>query len=91
MITREQLALMMYKYATAVCGYEPEIDSGALEKYNDRSKVSSWAVTAMEWAVTNGIISGTGDGRLNPQGNALRCECAQILKSFYKNFGSRYV
>ena len=44
------------------------------------------AITAMEWAVTNGIISGTGDNRLNPQGNALRSECAAILKSFYERY-----
>jgi len=44
------------------------------------------AITAMEWAVTNGIISGTGNNRLNPQGNELRCECAAILKSFYERY-----
>jgi len=86
-ITREQLALMIYKYAE-VCGYQVEIDEGALNKYSDKSKVSSWAVTAMKWAVTNGIISGTGDNRLNPQGNALRCECAAILKSFNDKYGN---
>jgi len=85
-ITREQLAMMMYKYAIEMCGYEERIEGGVLEKYSDSTKVSSWAVIAMEWAVTNGIISGTGDNRLNPQGNALRCECAQILKSFYDKF-----
>jgi len=86
-ITREQLAMMVYKYAE-VCGYELEITEGVLERFNDSTQVSSWAVTAVEWAVTNGIISGTGDNRLNPQGNALRCECAAILKSFYERFGN---
>jgi len=86
-ITREQLAMMVYKYATDVCGYEPEIIEGVLEGFNDIAQVSSWAVTAMEWAVTNGIISGTGNNQLNPQGNALRCECAQILKNVYEMLG----
>ena len=83
-ITREQLALMVYKFVTDVRGFEPDIDEGVLEKFKDNSEVSSWAVTAMEWAVTNGIISGTGENKLNPQGNALRCECAQILKKVYE-------
>ena len=83
-ITREQLAMMMYKYATEVRGYESEITEGVLFSFSDADKVSNWAVKAMEWAVTNGIISGTGDNRLNPQGNALRCECAQILNKVYE-------
>jgi len=87
-ITREQLAMMVYKYAVEVCGYEPESTEDILLGFSDANKVSSWAVKAMEWAVTNGIISGTGDNRLNPQGNALRCECAQILKSFHDRFGN---
>jgi len=86
-ITREQLALMVYKYVTEVRGFEPDRTDGVLEKFKDNSEVSNWAVTAMEWAVTNGIISGTGDNRLNPQGNALRCECAQILKKISDIFG----
>jgi len=90
-ITREQLAMMVYKYATEVCDYEPEITEDILLSFHDTDEVSSWAVKAMEWAVTNGIISGTGDNRLNPQGNALRCECAQILKSFYDKFGSKTI
>jgi len=87
-ITREQLAMMMYKYATEVCGYESKVTEDVLLSFSDANKVSSWAVKAMEWAVTNGIISGTGDNRLNPQGKALRCECAQILKSFHDKFGN---
>ena len=86
-ITREQLALMVYKYVTEVRGFEPDIKDEILEKFKDSSEVSSWAITAMEWAVTNGIVSGTGDSRLNPQGNALRCECAQILKMVSDIFG----
>ena len=81
-ITREQLALMMYKYATEVCGYEVSINNGVLSSYSDYELVNEWAENAMQWAVTNGVISGTGDGRLNPQGNATRAECAAILRTF---------
>jgi len=73
-------------FVAEVCRYELYITEGVLEGFNDSAKVSSWAITAMEWVVNNGIISGTGDNRLNPQGNALRSECAAILKSFYERY-----
>jgi len=81
-ITREQLVMMLYKYATEVCEYNSSSDAEILEAYSDKKDISFWAGTAMRWAVTNGIISGTGDGRLNPLGNATRAECAAILRTF---------
>ena len=40
---------------------------------------------AMCWAVENGLISGMGDGTLNPQGNATRAQLAVILMQYCKN------
>jgi len=84
-ITREQLALMVYKYA-ASCDYDLAIGDNVLDKYHDTDKVSSWALTAVQWAVTKGVISGTGAGYLNPGGYATRAECAAILRTFSTNF-----
>ncbi|MBR1931847.1 MAG: S-layer homology domain-containing protein, partial [Lachnospiraceae bacterium] len=47
-----------------------------------------WAKESMEWAVTQGIISGKGDAsslRLAPQGNATRAECAMMLMKLLKS------
>ena len=38
----------------------------------------------MNWAVSQGLISGTGTG-LNPQGSASRAELAMILMRFLEN------
>lgn len=78
-ITREQLALMLYRYAGS-----PAI-SGNLNAYSDGSTVSSWAEEGMIWAVQNGLISGVGNGALNPQGSATRAQVATILRQYIAN------
>lgn len=78
-ITREQLALMLYRYAGA-----PAV-SGTLNTYPDGSTVSSWAEEGMIWAVQNGLISGDGNGALDPQGSATRAQVATILRQYIAN------
>ena len=77
-ITREQLAVMLYRYAGGAA-------AGAdLSAYPDASSVSSWAVEAMGWAVSNGILSGNEAGQLSPGGAATRAEVAQMLLNYSK-------
>ena len=78
-ITREQLALMIYKYAKDTCGMKVTVDKDALERFDDKNKVSDWSREALQWAVTNGVMSGKGNS-LDPVGNATRAECAAMLK-----------
>jgi hypothetical protein len=40
----------------------------------------------MEWATGNGIISGTPEGKLKPQGTATRAEGATMLSAFYDKY-----
>ena len=85
-ITREQLAVMFYKYAQ-VKGYKTKINSKALDKYPDIKKIDEWALEAMKWAVTNGVMSGkattSGKDILDPLGKATRAECAQMVKNLF--------
>ena len=65
-ITREQMALMMQRYAEYK-GSDTGT-SGDLSEYKDASEVSEYAKEAMQWAVGNGIIVGEENGTtLNPQ------------------------
>ena len=70
-INREQMAVMMYRYANykEYASDAPEDISG----YKDTGKVNAFAKEAMSWAVGNGIITGKDSGTvLDPQGNATR-------------------
>lgn len=75
-ITREQLAVMLYRYAGS-----PAVSVGGLN-FVDAGKVSGYAQQAIAWAVANGIINGKGNGVLDPQGTATRAEVAQMLLNF---------
>ena len=78
-ITREQMVAILYKYAQ-MKGYDLTAVAD-LSKYPDQAKISKWAVTAMKWGVSHGIISGTNNG-IEPQGNATRAQIAVILRAF---------
>jgi len=75
-ITREQLAVMLWRYAG-----EPAATSKELH-FNDADTASGYALNALRWAVENGIINGKGDGILDPKGIATRAQVAQILKNY---------
>ena len=84
-INREQMAVMMYRYAKYA---ECDTDKTAkLDSFKDGAKVNKFAKEAMEWAVGNGIISGKDNGTtLDPQGNATRAECATIMMRFCETY-----
>jgi len=83
MITREQIAVMMYRYA-AYLGTRSSAH-GDINTFKDGSSVSSFATGAMNWAIGNGIITGKNNGTtLDPQGNTARAEAAAIIQRFMK-------
>ena len=80
-ITREQMAAIFYRYAQF-----KGLDTSAradLSVFTDSSKVNSYAVPAMQWAVGSGLIQGRADKTLDPAGNATRAQVAAILTRFF--------
>lgn len=55
---------------------------GDLDRFPDGAEVSDYAKRAMQWAVSEGIITGTPDGNLNPQGSVTRAEIAAMLARY---------
>lgn len=76
LITREQLATMLYRYAG-----KPAV-SGDLAAYTDAASVSDWAKDAMVWAVQAGIIKGMTENTLVPAANATRAQVAAMMQRF---------
>ena len=81
-ITREQLATILYRYAKQK-GYDVS-KSAALTAFSDADKVSGYAAEAMQWAVAEGLLQGS-NGKLDPQGSATRAQVATILMRFMEN------
>ena len=90
-ILREQMAVMMYRYAKDFKKYNVS-ESADFSKFEDEAAVSGYATEAMKWAVGTGIITGKDldqDGTpesVDPQGDASRAECAIIIQRFLEKY-----
>ena len=79
-VTREQLAVMLYRYAKLT---NIKMAAAAdMSIYKDAKDVSSFAQEAMAWAVGAGIITGRSGTELAPKGDASRAEVATMLVRF---------
>lgn len=74
-ISRQELMTMLWRYMGSPAA------TADLSKFSDRESVADWADAAMQWAVSTGLIVGD-NGRLNPTGDARRCEVATIFMRF---------
>ena len=76
-LTREQAVTLLWRLAGC-----PEGEAAALEGFSDAEAVSAWAREAFAWAVGAGIVSGRGNGTLDPRAGTNRAEAAQLLMRF---------
>lgn len=79
-VTREQMAVFMYRFTQYM---NADVSGSAdLSGFADSGTVSSWAQTAMKWAVSTGLINGVDKTHLDPQSSALRSHVAMICYRF---------
>lgn len=88
-VTREQIAVLMYRFAVAAGN-----DTGRgniTAKFRDRDKVSAFAGEAVDWAVSHGLLHGNGGGLLRPGDRATRAETAQIFYNARELFPNKQI
>ena len=78
-ITREQMVTVLWRYAKFK-DYDVSVgeDTNILD-FTDALEISEWAVSAVQWTVGDGIISGFEDASIRSQNNAQRAQMAIIL------------
>ena len=79
-ITREQLAVILYRYATYQ-GYDVS-QRADLSGFVDAGTISTYAQEALSWANAQGLVLGFEDDSLRPQGNASRAQITAVLMRF---------
>ena len=79
-ITREQLALVLYRFEVVSGKTMP--DTLADEEFDDWDQISSYAKAPVNILLTQGIISGKPENRFDPGGSATRAEFAAMLHRF---------
>ncbi|MCD8016816.1 MAG: S-layer homology domain-containing protein [Oscillospiraceae bacterium] len=80
-ITREQIASMLYRYAIYK-GMDAVTLEENLLSFSDYEDISSYAVSAMNWAVGLNLITGIDASTLSPTESATRAQIAAILTRF---------
>ena len=81
-ITREQIVVILYRYAKFTGMDVSDGEDTIIKSYEDYGSISDYALTAMQWAVNNGIINGVSETELKPKGEATRAEVAAMLVRF---------
>ena len=87
-ITREQMAAILYRYAQYK-GYDTTQGGMAIREYADYGQVSSYALEAMDWANATGIVTGTSESTLSPQGQATRAQAAAMFTRFCEQYAEK--
>ena len=83
-ITREE-AMVMIRRAAAVAEFTGT-DVSLSANYTDLSKVSSWAASAAEFSLANGLIKGSG-GLIRPSDDITRAEASTVVLRLLQKAG----
>lgn len=73
-ITRQDVAAVLWRYEGS--------PAASAQDFADESSIASYAAPAVDWARANGIISGKGNNRFDPRGNATRAEIATMVMNY---------
>lgn len=86
-LTREQLAVVLYRYHLQT---NPDFDatvSKLSEDFTDADQISPWAEDAVNWCLAEGLLQGSAEPEgllLNPQGEVTRAQLATVLMRYSK-------
>ena len=80
LVTREQMAAIMDRYATAIGFKLSEIH--AQNVFADNAKIGAWAAPSVKRIQMAGIILGKNNNFYDPHGTATRAEVSAVLRRF---------
>jgi len=75
-ISRQEIVTMLYSLSG-----RPEV-TGNLDSYTDNASVSSWAFDALVWATEKGVMTGRGEGILDPRTALTRAEACTVILAY---------
>ena len=85
LITREQMAAMMYR---AITYKNVPIQTGAIRDFTDAWNISEYAVGPVNTLSAAGIINGMDDGSFAPKASATRAQAACIIYQYFASIGA---
>lgn len=82
-LTREQMCMMLYNYASYKSNISQDFNKTVIYAFKDNEDISSWAKTAVAWAVNERYISGY-KSKLTPKEAATRAQAATVIMKYFK-------
>lgn len=79
-ISREQLCVVHYRMQGAPAA------TGSLSRFPDGANTSAFAIDAVRWATSQGLLLGDGNGNLRPTHSLNRAEGATILMRYTEKY-----
>lgn len=87
LITRQQMATILLR-ALKVINPSADFSTAGASKFADDGKVQSWARDGVYYCFNFGLVTGVGNNRFDPDGNASREQAVIVCKrayEYYKN------
>lgn len=81
-ITRQDMAVMVFRAVEAVEGQKPEAAQNA--GFQDYGQISAYAAEAVDWMYQETLISGMGDQTFAPLENASRAQAAKVTEGILR-------
>jgi hypothetical protein len=82
-ITREQMAAILYRYAQHK-DYDTTQGGMAIREFMDYNSISEYALPALTWAVNAELVQGSCN-KVMPSRNTTRAQVVTILQRFFQN------
>lgn len=84
-ISRQEMLVMLHNLAEHMDEDTSAKGGKSVEGFNDYGQIDKWAVTASNWAYSNGLVSGRDGNLLAPKATATRAEVSQIFMKYLQN------
>ncbi len=78
-ISRQELVTMLYRSAGS-----PLVDINTIYAFEDGGEVKDYSLSAMQWAINEGLLAGYEDNTIRPADGASRAEVAAIMLRYCK-------
>lgn len=84
-ISRQEMLVMLRNLAKHMDKEITVKGNKTVDGFHDYDQIESWAVSAANWAYSNGIVSGRDGNLLAPKATATRAEVSQIFMKYLQN------
>ena len=85
LVTRQEISVMLHR-TIKICKKDVDFSTSGVSRFKDEDLISTWAIDAIRFMYKNGIIIGSGDGTMDPQGNTSREQAVLLVVRTFERY-----